>query len=238
MSRGGNRLDSNGTRFRISIRAMKTLVLSTACLALCLTAGAFAADDAGGKSHMRDVLKARLAEDAKKKAPQPARSSPSTAQGATTEKAAPPAETPTPPVLALNTPIPTSTAGSAKNSPSKDEPATVLPQVEVRKSRITELDRQLYEQEKEIAREKKNTQPTELDKALNDSKVAKSFSIFGGESNQYRANVAKERVSLMEEEKVLLEAIARARTKDEKQDLQKQVDEIRTMRRQLEKSLK
>jgi sensor histidine kinase regulating citrate/malate metabolism len=50
--------------------------------------------------------------------------------------------------------------------------------------------------------------------------------------------VAKERVSLMEEEKVLLEAIARARTKDEKQDLQKQLDEIRTMRRQLEKSLK
>jgi hypothetical protein len=77
-----------------------------------------------------------------------------------------------------------------------------------------------------------------LDKALNDSKVAKALSIFGGESNQYRANVAKERVSLMEEEKDLLEAIARARTKEEKQELQKQLDEIRAMRRQLEKSLK
>lgn len=223
---------------------MNSPVIRTAWIAACLAAGAFAAEETAGKSHMKEVLRARLAEDAKKSAPAPAPPTASAATGANADKTAAPAESPllstdaaaastTPPV-----PPPAKKDGAAKTVPTKDQPATVLPKVEVRRSRITELDRQFHEQEKEIAREKKNTQPTELDKALNDSKVSKALSIFGGESNQYRANVAKERVSMMEEEKDLLEAIARAKTTEEKQDLQKQLDEIRSMRRQLEKSLK
>ena len=42
----------------------------------------------------------------------------------------------------------------------------------------------------------------------------------------------------MEAEKDLLEAIARAKTKPEKQELQKQLDEIRAMRRDLDKSMR
>ena len=223
---------------------MNTPVIRTAWIAVCLAVGALAADDAGSKPHMKEVLKARLAEEAKKKTPSPAPQASSTTAGTNAEKTVPPAETtspsatPVPAPAAASAPLPAKKVGAAKTDPTKDEPATVLPMVEVRKSRITELDRQIHRQEQDIAREKKNTRPTELDKALNDSKVAKVLSIFGGESNQYRANVAKERVSLMEEEKDLLEAIARARTKEEKQELQKQLDEIRAMRRQLEKSLK
>ena len=42
----------------------------------------------------------------------------------------------------------------------------------------------------------------------------------------------------MEAEKDLIEAIAYAKTKEEKADLQKQLDELKTMRRQLDKSLR
>ena len=78
----------------------------------------------------------------------------------------------------------------------------------------------------------------EVDLALNDSKIAKPLSIFGGESAQFRQRVASERVELMESEKDLIEAIARAKTKQEKEELQKQLDELRKFRRELEKSLK
>ena len=47
-----------------------------------------------------------------------------------------------------------------------------------------------------------------------------------------------DRVELMETEKDLIEAIARAKTKDEKKELQKQLDELKAVRRELEKSLR
>lgn len=114
----------------------------------------------------------------------------------------------------------------------------ILPKVEVRKDRITELDRQLHEQNKAIAREKKNTRQSEVDKTLNDSRVAKALSIFGGESSQHRSGIAQERVELMEAESDLLEAIAHAKTKEEKQELEKQLDQLKAMRRDLEKLLR
>ena len=42
----------------------------------------------------------------------------------------------------------------------------------------------------------------------------------------------------MEAEKDLIEAIARAKTKDEKHALQKQLDELKAVRRELEKTLR
>jgi hypothetical protein len=42
---------------------------------------------------------------------------------------------------------------------------------------------------------------------------------------------------LMEDEKDILEAIAHAKTKAEKEELQKQLDQIRALRRDLEKNL-
>lgn len=131
-----------------------------------------------------------------------------------------------------------SAASAAANAQAAAEPASVLSKVEVKKPRITVLDVQLQQQEKEIAREQKNTKPTELDKALNDSKVANALSILGGQSADYRANLAKERVSLMQDESDLIEAIAHAKTKEERAELQKQLDELRAYRRDLEKSLR
>jgi hypothetical protein len=50
--------------------------------------------------------------------------------------------------------------------------------------------------------------------------------------------MASERVSLMESEKDIIEAIAHAKTKEEKAELQKELNEIKALRRDLEKSVR
>jgi hypothetical protein len=207
---------------------MKAFSLRLALCLACLSPGvrAFAAEDDNATSaRMKEVLKAKLADDAKNKNAKPTLPPLVAKPESATEPAAPV----TPPAASSATAAPV---------PPKPEPTTVLPKVEVRKNRITELDRQIYEQEKDIAREKKNTKSTEVDNALNDSKVAQKLSIFGGESSSYRKNIAKERMSLMETERDILEAIAHAKTKEEKAALQKELTEIKALRRDLEKSYK
>ena len=190
-----------------------------------LATTAWSADEAP-KLSMKDILKARIAEDAKKADPKKA--PPATAP---TKTEANSSTTTTEPPKAESTPA-KSVAATAKETP------TVLPKVEVRKERITVLDQKIAQQEQDIARERKNLKPSEVDTALNDSKIAKPLSIFGGESSQFRQRVASERVELMEAEKDILEAMKRARTKEEKQELQKQLDELKATRRELEKSLR
>jgi hypothetical protein len=197
------------------------------------------------KTNMRDVLKARIAEDAKKAAPAPAATAngPQPSATATTSIASttksetpanPPAPSPESPANAKANPA----AKTATKDKKKPEQTTVMPKVEVKKGRITVLDQQIAQQEQDIAREKKNTKPSEVDTALNDAKVAKPLSIFGGESTQFRKRVASERVELMEAEKDILEAMKLAKTKEEKAMLQKQLDELRAYRRELDKSLR
>ena len=208
---------------------MTVRVLSTALL---LAAGALrlpAAEEPEPRSHMKNVLKARAAEEAKKK------------PGTAPTPVLPPKSEETPPAAANPAAAapanPAAASASGKAAKVADEPATILPKVEVRKDRITMLDHNLAVQEKEIAREKKNTTPTELDKALNDPKVSKVLSIFGGQSSDNRATISQERVRMMEEEKEVIEAIAHAKTKEEKAELQKQLDQLKALRRDLEKSL-
>lgn len=205
--------------------------LPLALLAASLPFPVFAADapdvPEAPKTSMKSVLKARIAEDAKRaeaKGPAPKQTAPATASPATPAGSATPASTP-------------ATSASSRKETAK-EPATVLPKVEVKKSRITVLDQQLAKQEEDIARERKNLKPSEVDLALNDTKVAQPLAIFGGESAQFRQRVASERVQLMEAEKDIIEAIARARTKEEKAELQKQLNEIRAFRRELDKTLR
>jgi len=181
------------------------------------------------KTSMKNLLKARIAEDAKKAETKTA--VPKQAAPATGSSPASPAAATTPAAT------PATTAAPSRKETSR-EPATVLPKVEVRKSRITVLDQQLAKQEEDIARERKNLKPSEVDLALNDAKIAQPLAIFGGESTQFRQRVASERVQLMEAEKDIIEAIARARTKEEKAELQKQLDEIRSFRRELDKTLR
>lgn len=176
------------------------------------------------KPGLSDAIRARLIEDAKK-GPKANAEAPKTANAQAALAPAPKEPAPAP-------------KENAEQDKAKKQDPTMLPQVEVRRERVTVLDVKIAEQERDIAAEKVNTRPTELDKALNDSKVSKALSFLGGESAQQRATVANERVHLMEAEKDILEAMKVARTKEEKQELQKQLDEIRTMRRELEHALR
>jgi hypothetical protein len=221
---------------------MKPLLVSAALFAASL---ALAADDPPAKPdpNEKETMKALMLEDAKRKAAEAAAKSPAAGAAEKPDKdsklapAAPPDPVPPSPAPAEK-PADKSPTAAAANAQAAAQPASVLPKVEVKKARITVLDMQLQEQEKEIAREKKLSKPTELDKALNDPKVSKSLSILGGESADYRANLAKERVSMLQDESDLLEAIAHAKTKEEKAALQKDLDELRAYRRDLEQSLR
>jgi hypothetical protein len=216
------------------------------CVVLVLAVVSFsarllAADEPEPKSRMKDVLKAQAAEAAKKKptGPTAAPITPTAQAQAAATKSDPQTPVPAPSSMPA-TPAPTAAKDASPATPSaaSEQPATVLPKVEVKKDRVTVLDHNLAMQDKEIAREKKNTTPTELDKALNDSKVSKALSIFGGQSGDYRAGISKERVQMMEEEKQVMEAIAHAKTKEEKAELQKELDQLKELRRDLEKSLR
>lgn len=204
--------------------------MRTAVVVLLASAIAFAAEEAP-KSSGREALRARVAEDAKKAEAQ--KTSPAKTDG--TAAAAAPKTSPAP----ASTDAKKSNQKSTANTPppAKETP-TVLPKVEVQKGRITELDLKIAQQERDIAREQKNTKSSEVDRALNDQKIAKPLSIFGGDSTQFRKGVASERVELMEAEKDILEAMKLAKTKEEKALLQKQLDELRAMRRELDKSMR
>lgn len=209
--------------------------LSLAVLAAGLPLAGLAAEESEApRTRMKSVLKARIAEDAKKaeaKSNDPKNAAP--AAGTTAGNPASTGGSPGPAAKAAP-----ATAPTPSRKQTAREAATVLPKVEVKKSRITVLDQQLAKQEEDIARERKNLKPSEVDLALNDAKIAQPLAIFGGESAQFRQRVASERVQLMEAEKDIIEAIARARTKDEKAELQKQLDEIRAFRRELDKTLR
>jgi hypothetical protein len=209
------------------------MISRAACLTLFVTliAGTLRSDEDAPKSRIKDVLKARIAEDAKKVEVKKPASSPNQTKAPTSQ---PPAEKPeTEATVAAKS----ETTTTQKEVVAAEKP-TVLPKVEVKKSRITVLDQKLAQQEQEIARERKKLKASEVDTALNDAKIARPLSIFGGESTQFRQHVASERVELMEAEKDLIEAIAHAKTKAEKQELQKQLDELKAVRRDLEKSLR
>jgi len=193
------------------------------------------------KQATEEEIKARLAEHARKHAMKSAEvPQKDTAAAAATGNATakPKSETGAPvnPPTGAQ-PAQTPATATATTTPPP-EPPSVLPKVEVKRDRITELDRQVAKQNAEIAREKVNTKPTALDDTLNGAKVSKALAFLGGQSSDDRANIAKERVAMMEEERDLIEAIAQAQTKEEKEELQKTLDAMRAMRRDLEASLR
>lgn len=218
-------------------------LLTCTCCLLFATLLRAADDEKAPKPTAKELLRARMAEEAQKKNAAPAPKPSALAPTPTLPSATPPPPAPTSPAAPTEKPAPPSVAATAaaKEAPSAQvgkEAVTLMPKVEVKKTRISVLDQQLAQQDELIARERKNLKSSEADLALNDEKVAKPLAIFGGDSAQFRKRVASERVELMEVEKDLLQAIAVANTKAEKAELQKQLDQIRAVRRDLEKTLR
>lgn len=238
-SRFATMLSKPSTQPRLPLISRRLLMTSRFLLAsfvIALAASLHAADEPAQPS-AKEMLKARLAEETKSSPvkPAPVANGQAAPNQTTTGPSTTTSSTEKNPIVATG---PGVAADVPTAKPKAAEPPTVLPKVEVKKGRITALDQELAKKDEEIAREKKNTRPSEVDKALNDSKIAKPLAIFGGESTQFRQHVSSERVSLMEDEKDLIEAIAHAKTKAEKAELQKQLDALRAERRELEKALR
>ncbi|MBS0663270.1 MAG: hypothetical protein JSR48_08385 [Verrucomicrobia bacterium] len=198
---------------------MKLVSLPLAAVAACLALSALGADTPEDVKK-REEIRALILADAQSKAAPPAK-----------------AKTDTEPVVSP-TPAPAPEAPPQEAKPEKataqQEPPTMLPQMEVNQSRITEIDLEIAAQNKAIAREKAAAKPTKLDDTLNNAKLSKTLSFLGGSSSDDRSAIADERVRLMEEEKDLLEALKLARTKEEKAEIQQEIDALRAERRELD----
>ncbi|MCW5549227.1 MAG: hypothetical protein KIT44_09710 [Opitutaceae bacterium] len=134
-------------------------------------------------------------------------------------------------------------AGKTDAEPPKaaepaDEDVTALPEMEIRQTRIHDLDLKIRQLNRDIRREQRKVKPTDADAALNNRKSSRIMSIFGGKSAEQRASVAAERVYLMEQERDLLELMKLPMTAAKLRELEGQVDALRTVRRNLDIELR
>ena len=109
-----------------------------------------------------------------------------------------------------------------------------LPKIAVTASRLKELDRAIKKLDKAISREKKKMKASDLDKVLNNPKLTQAAALFGGNSAEYMEAVAASRVRYMEAERDLLSDMREPRTLEDLAIIQKELDEIHTMQRELD----
>ena len=140
------------------------------------------------------------------------------------ETAAPKPTPATPPAAAAPATPATETVGSVVD----------LPVLQVRESRILELDKIIAKLDKQIARERKKMKSSELDKTLNSTKLSNAAAIFGGNSAEHLAAIATFRVSLLESERLVLEGMKHPHTQKELDDMNIELDLLRTNRRNLD----
>ncbi len=119
-----------------------------------------------------------------------------------------------------------------------DKEVTVIQDFVVNSRRISDLDIEIKKLNKKIARYSKRIKRTDLDKTLNSSDTPKVLNIFGGNTADQREAIAYERVSLMEAERDILEAMKYVQTHKKDKELKKQLNAIRTMITQLESNLR
>ncbi len=126
-----------------------------------------------------------------------------------------------------------------KNAGLKTEGETVkMPVFTVTGQRLREIDVTIKKLEKQISREKKQLEKSNLDEALNSEKIAKAASILGGKSTVQRASVAAVRIESMEKELQLLETLRTPLTKDDRAMIERLVEDQRTYRRNLDDALR
>jgi hypothetical protein len=141
------------------------------------------------------------------------------------------APTTTPPPAAAPAP-----PAATPAAPAADAQVLELPKVQVTARRVRELDKAIKKLDKAISREKKNLKATELDKVLNNSKLASAASIFGGNSSEYLESVAATRVGYLETERDLLSDMKEPRSLEDLATLQTELDKIHQMERDLDKA--
>ncbi|HVZ64301.1 MAG TPA: hypothetical protein VG936_07000 [Lacunisphaera sp.] len=142
------------------------------------------------------------------------------------------------------------TTTAAKPAPTKEaapqpepaKPAAVetsgpvinLPLIVVREERVKQLDKEIAKLEKLIVREKKKVKSTDLDRALNNSKLSSAAAIFGGNSSEHLSAVAASRVSLLEAERDVLEEMKHPGTAENLKYLEDERLQLQEIRRNLD----
>jgi len=63
-----------------------------------------------------------------------------------------------------------------------DADVTALPEMEIRQTRIHDLDLKIRQLNRDIRREQRKVKPTDADAALNNPKASRIMSVFGGKS--------------------------------------------------------
>lgn len=135
---------------------------------------------------------------------------------------------------------PASPAGAATKAdalPTEGE-TVKMPVFEVSATRRREIDVTIKRLEKQISREKKSLEKTQLDETLNNEKVAKAAALFGGKSTLQRASVAAVRIDSMEKELQLLETLRTPLTKADRTLIEQLVEDQRAYRRGLDEALR
>lgn len=137
--------------------------------------------------------------------------------------------------MVVLTAAPGAFAAEATPPPAKPADAPlILPKLAVTAQRAKEIDRELKRVDKMIARERKKIKSTDLDKALNNEKLSRAAAIFGGNSAEHLSAVAASRVMLLEQERMVLEAMKRPATLDERKMMAAEIEQLRLTRRNLD----
>jgi hypothetical protein len=140
-----------------------------------------------------------------------------------------------PGLRAANEPAPAPARDGARPAdPAAPQAVITLPTIQVTAGRIRELDKEITRLDKLIVREKKKVKSSGLDKTLNNSQLAHAAAIFGGNSSDHLSAVAAGRVALLETERGVLEAMKRPATVEDLAMLEKELDQLRTTRRNLD----
>jgi hypothetical protein len=137
---------------------------------------------------------------------------------------------------------PAKEATPAATKPAEPTPADkevlALPKVEVTSARVKAIDAELKKIDKQIAREKRNLKSTNLDQTLTSDKASKAASIFGGNSASHMVAVAATRVNLLESERAMLERLKFPRTEQDQALIEKEIENLRETRRNLDDAAK
>ena len=117
-------------------------------------------------------------------------------------------------------------------------PVVELPIVQITQDRIRKLDKEIGRIDKLIIREQAKVKSSDLDRALNNEKLAHAAAIFGGNSSEHLSAVAASRVTLLEAERSVLEDMKRPGTAAALAQLEAELEQLRVTRRNLDDAAK
>ena len=126
----------------------------------------------------------------------------------------------------------------AKPADQSASEVLALPKMEVTAQRVKKIDKQIKRLDKLIAREEKKVKSSDLDKALNHDKLVRAAAIFGGNTSDHLSAIAATRVALLENERDVLEAMKRPTTLAELAMMEKEIEQLRETRRNLDDAAK